>query len=73
MLVQDAHVAIQEVTRAVEVEIEAELHQYLMLQVFDVLPRERALRLTDQLVVGINHVLIVGKLRLFELRGNQKT
>ena len=73
MLVENAHVAIEEVTWAVEVEIEAELHQYLMLQVFNILPRERALRLTDQLIVSIDHVLIVRKLRLFELGGNEKT
>ena len=46
MLVKDAHVAIEEVTWAVEIEIEAELHQNIILQVFNVLPSERALRLS---------------------------
>lgn len=73
MLIQNAHIAIEEVAWAVEIEIEAELHQNLILQVFDILPSERALGLTNQLIVCIDHVLIVWKLRLFELGGNQKT
>jgi len=72
MLIQNLHITIQKVTRTIKAKIEAKLGQDLLLQVLNVLSRERALLRANQIIVSKDHVLIVWQLRLFELGSNQK-
>ena len=64
VVAQHVEVSVEEVTGTVEGEVEAEGDEDVLLDSLDIVPGHRALLLACQIIVAIDHVLIVWKLGL---------
>lgn len=72
MLIQNSDIPIEEVPWAAEVEVEAELDKDFLFHGLDVGLSHRTLLLPFQVVVSINHILIVWYLWLLQLGSDQQ-
>lgn len=60
-------VSVEEVTGTIEGKVEAQSHKNVLLNSLYIIPGHRALLLSSQVIVAIYHILIIWKLRLFQL------
>ena len=72
MLTENVEETIEEVARAIESEVEAQGNEDMLLHTLDVCLGHCTLLLSCQLIVTVDHVLVVWELGLLEFGGEKK-